>query len=116
MVSEAVEAGDDGGGGKGRLAGLFGVDWGFYGAAADAGGGGGYLGIVVRERERFVGGLGEGKWIALMDMVGREGFFFFFALFLLCFFFVIDLEMRNFEWYSKGLLIHICDIMSFLHG
>lgn len=29
MVSEAVEAGDDGGGGKGRLAGLFGVDWGF---------------------------------------------------------------------------------------
>lgn len=27
------------------------------------------LGIVVRER--FVGGLGEGKWIALMDMVGR---------------------------------------------
>lgn len=29
MVSEAVEAGDDGGGGKGRLGGLFGVDWGF---------------------------------------------------------------------------------------
>lgn len=35
MVPEAVEAGDDGGGGKGRLAGLFGVDGGFYGAAAD---------------------------------------------------------------------------------
>lgn len=71
-----VEAGDDGGGGKGRLAGLFGVDWGFYGAVADADeevvrGGGGYLGIVVRERERVVEGLGEGKWIALMDMVGR---------------------------------------------
>lgn len=65
-----VEAGDDGGGGKGRLAGLFGVDWGFYGAVADADEEVvGYLGIVVRER--FVGGLGEGKWIALMDMVGR---------------------------------------------
>lgn len=49
MVPEAVEAGDNGGGGKGRFAGLFGVDWGFYGAVADAdeegGGGGGDLGI-----------------------------------------------------------------------
>lgn len=80
---------------------------------------------MVRERERFVGGLGEGKWIALMDMVGRGSFFFFlfvfcffsfsfffFALFLLCFF-VIGLEMWNFEWYSEGILIHMCDI---LHG
>lgn len=47
------------------------------------GGGGGYLGIVVRVRERFVGGLGEGKWIALMDMVGRSSSFF--SLFLVCF-------------------------------
>lgn len=41
-------------------------------------GGGGDLGIVVRER--FVGGLGEEKWIALMDMVGRGSSFFCFAL------------------------------------
>lgn len=99
-------------GGKGRFAGLFGVDGGFYGAVADADEEVG-LGILVRER--FVGGSGEGEWIALMDMVGRGSpFSFFFAL--LALFFVIDLEMRNFEWYSEGLLIHICDMMSFLHG
>lgn len=49
MVPEAVEAGDDGGGGKGRLAGLFGVDGGFYGAVADA-------------DEEVVRGRGVGIW------------------------------------------------------
>lgn len=51
MVLEASEAGDDGGGGKGRLAGLFGVDWGVYGAVADADeevvGGGGSEGLLI---------------------------------------------------------------------
>lgn len=55
MVLEAVEAGDDGGGGKGRLAGLFGVDGGVYGAVADADE------EVVRGRGWGFGDCGEGE-------------------------------------------------------
>lgn len=37
-------------------------------------------------RERFVGGPGEGKWIVLMDMVGRgsSSFFFRSSCFVFC--------------------------------
>lgn len=56
MVSEAVEAGDDGGGGKGTLPdGLVGVDWGFYGAVADADE------EVVRGRRWVFGDCGESE-------------------------------------------------------
>lgn len=77
----------------------------------DEEGGGEEVGLGIVVRERYVGGLGEGKWIALMDMVGRGSSFFCSSCFV--FFFVIDLEMWNFEWYSEGILIHMCDI---LHG
>lgn len=99
--------------GKGGLLDFL-VSMGGLGAVADADEEVG-LGIVVRER--FVGGPGEGKCIALMDMVGRSSssFFFFFRSSRFVFF-VIGLEMRNFEWYSEAILIHICDMMSFLYG
>lgn len=95
MVPEASKPVMMGEAGKGALADFLVSIGGLWRSHGCGRGGGGYLGIVVRER--IVGGLGEGKWIALMDMVGREGFFFFLLLRSSCFVFCNwfgDVEFR----------------------
>lgn len=72
MVPEASKPVMMGEAGKSALPdGLVGVDWGVYGAVADADEEGGGRGWGFGDCGEGEVCWGEGKWIALMDMVGR---------------------------------------------